>query len=109
MLARMQIDWRVLPSPMSASEEGQLPQRNGQDDAKRAIAQKAVQLILCEEREPAHAVALVLSKLDVDVDWDLVLGDLVAVEELSEELPLVLPFGEQVGGEARRIGKAGLI
>jgi hypothetical protein len=72
------------------------------------VAEQAVELILGEEGEPADSIALVLAKLDVDIDGDLVLLHLVAVEELGEKVALVLTLGEQLGGEANRVGEAGL-
>lgn len=67
-----------------------------------------MELILGEEGEPANSIALVLAELDIDVDGDLVLLHLVAIEELGEEVALVLTLGEQLGGEANRVGEASL-
>lgn len=74
----------------------------------RTVTEKSMKLVLGEEGEPTDSIALVLAQLDLDRDRYLVLLDLVAVEELGEELALGLSFCEEVGREARWIGEASL-
>jgi hypothetical protein len=58
-----------------------------------------VKLILREEGEPVDSFLLVVSKLGLDGDGDVVLGDFASVEK---------PFGEELCRESLRVGNASL-
>lgn len=67
-----------------------------------------MKLILREEGEPVDSFLLVVSKLGLDGDGDVVLGDFASVEKLVEELSLARPFGEELCRESLRVGNASL-
>ena len=60
------------------------------------IAKDAMQLVLCQERQPVDTILLVLTQLCVDLDRDLVLLHLASVEKLRQELALFIPTAKEI-------------
>lgn len=67
-----------------------------------------MKLILGKEGEPANALSLILTQLDIDFDRNLVFLHFASVQQLGQKFPLMLPLGEQVGRETGRIRQTSL-
>lgn len=68
-----------------------------------------MQLVLCQECEPADTILLILSELGLDLDGNRVRFDLGAIEKLVEELTFTGSLGEHVFGETWGVRDAGLV
>jgi hypothetical protein len=67
-----------------------------------------MKLVLGQECEPIHAILLVLPKLCIDLDRNMVRVDLAAVEKLCQELTLFMSSLQKLFREARRIWQTSL-
>jgi hypothetical protein len=72
------------------------------------VAQYAVQVVLVEEGHPIDALLLVLAQFSVDLDGQVVVVQLVAVEQLFQEVALLLLLFDQFLAEPLRIWYAAL-
>lgn len=105
LLARMQIDWSVLPSPISTKI---VKPRKADVIINLTIAQNTMQLELRKESEPVNTILLIFPQLCLDRDRNVVLLNLTSIEKLCQEGSFFVSSAQQIFGEIGRVGKTGL-